>query len=62
MIIYNRLGHKLFESNEVYVGWDGYLVTGDLADHGVYVYKAWITFPGGLQELKAGDVTFLYPE
>ena len=61
MIIYNRLGHKIFETNEVYVGWDGYLVTGDLADPGVYVYKAWITFSGGLQEVQAGDVTFLYP-
>jgi len=61
MIIYNRLGHKIFETNEVYVGWDGYLPTGVLADPGVYVYKAWITYPGGLQEVKAGDVTFLYP-
>jgi PKD repeat protein len=61
MIIFTRLGHKIFESNEVYVGWDGYVVTGDLAAPGVYVYKAWITYTGGLQEVQAGDVTFLYP-
>ncbi len=62
MIIFNRLGHKLFETNEVFVGWDGYLPTGDLADPGVYIYKAWITYPGGLNEVQAGDLTFLYPE
>jgi PKD repeat protein len=62
MIIFNRLGHKLFETNEVFVGWDGYLPTGDLADPGVYIYKAWITYPGGLKEVQAGDLTFLYPE
>lgn len=61
MVIFNRLGHKLFETHEVYVGWDGYVVTGDLAAPGVYVYKAWITYSGGEQEVVSGDVTFLYP-
>ena len=61
LVIFTRLGHKIFESNEVYVGWDGYVVTGDLAAPGVYVYKAWITYPGGVQEVQSGDVTFLYP-
>jgi PKD repeat protein len=61
MVIFNRIGHKIFESNEVYVGWDGYVVTGDLAAPGVYIYKAWITYPGGVQEVRSGDVTFLYP-
>ncbi len=61
MVIYSRLGHKLFETNEVYVGWDGYVITGDLASPGVYIYKAWITYTGGLQEVQTGDVTFLYP-
>lgn len=61
MVIFNRIGHKIFESNEVYVGWDGYVVTGDLAGPGVYIYKAWITYSGGLQEVQSGDVTFLYP-
>lgn len=61
MVIYSRLGHKIFETNEVYVGWDGYVITGDLAAPGVYIYKAWITYTGGLQEVQTGDVTFLYP-
>jgi PKD repeat protein len=62
MIIFTRLGHRIFESNEVYVGWDGYMVTGDLAQYGVYIYKAWITYSGGEQEVLTGDVTFLYPQ
>ena len=62
MAIFTRLGHKIFESNEVYVGWDGYVVTGDLAAPGVYIYKAWITYSGGKQEVITGDVTFLYPQ
>ena len=62
LAIFTRLGHKIFESNEVYVGWDGYTVTGDLAAYGVYIYKAWITYSGGLQEVQTGDVTFLYPK
>ena len=62
MVIFTRLGHRIFESNEVYVGWDGYMVTGDLAQYGVYIYKAWITYSGGEQEVLTGDVTFLYPK
>jgi PKD repeat protein len=62
MAIFTRLGHKIFESNDVYVGWDGYVVTGDLAAPGVYIYKAWITYSGGKQEVITGDVTFLYPQ
>jgi PKD repeat protein len=60
MIIYNRWGQKLYETNEVYVGWDGYLKSGELVHPGVYVYKAWVTYVDGLQELLTGDVTFLH--
>ena len=60
MIIYNRWGEKLFESNDVYVGWDGYLESGQLASPGVYVYKAWVTYIDGSEELITGDVTFLH--
>jgi len=60
MTIYNRWGEKLFESNEVYVGWDGYLQAGELASPGVYVYKAWVTYIDGEQKEYSGDVTFLH--
>ena len=60
MIIYTRWGEKVYESNQVNKGWDGYLNSGELAIEGVYVYKAWITYYSGLQEIMAGDVTFLH--
>jgi len=60
LIIYTRWGEKLYESNEVYKGWDGYVNTGDLVPPGVYIYKAWITYVDGRQEIVAGDVTFLH--
>lgn len=60
LTIYTRWGEKIWESNEVYVGWDGYLKSGELAPPGVYVYKAWVTYVDGLQELLTGDVTFLH--
>ena len=60
MIIYNRWGEKLYETNQVNKGWDGYLDTSELAIEGVYVYKAWVTYYSGEQEILTGDVTFLH--
>ena len=60
MKIFSRLGHKVFETDEVYVGWDGYINTSSLATQGVYIYKATITYSDGSQESITGDVTFLH--
>ncbi|MCK4879579.1 MAG: PKD domain-containing protein [Bacteroidales bacterium] len=60
MVIFSRLGHKIFETNEVYVGWDGYINSSNLALQGVYIYKAWITYSSGEQVVISGDVTFLH--
>lgn len=60
MIIYTRWGEKVFQTDELYVGWDGYLKNGRLASQGVYVFKAWVTYVDGHQELLTGDVTFLH--
>lgn len=60
MIIFTRLGFRVFESDEVYVGWDGYINGSELAVQGVYIYKAWITYSSGEQEILTGDVTFLH--
>jgi hypothetical protein len=60
MVIFTRIGHRVFESTEVYVGWDGYINGSDLAMQGVYVYKAWITYSSGKEDIQSGDVTFLY--
>jgi PKD repeat protein len=60
MSIYTRWGEMIWETNEIHVGWDGYLKTGELVQPGVYVYKAWVTYVDGMQELLTGDVTFLH--
>ncbi len=60
LVIFTRLGHRVFESSEVYVGWDGYINSGHLAAQGVYIYKAWITYSDGKEEVITGDVTFLH--
>ena len=60
MLVFTRLGHRVFESNELYVGWDGYIDSSVLAVQGVYIYKAWITYASGEQEVLSGDITFLH--
>ena len=60
MMIYTRWGEKVFETNEVYVGWDGYLDSGELAVEAVYVWKAWVTYVDGTQKEYKGDITFLH--
>jgi PKD repeat protein len=60
MLIYTRWGEMIWETNSVYIGWDGYLLSGELVEPGVYVYKAWVTYRDGSQELLAGDVTFFH--
>jgi len=58
MQIYNRWGELLFESNDIQVGWDGYY-KGTLAQQGVYVWRAQVTFTDGKQVTRAGDLTLL---
>jgi PKD repeat protein len=60
MIIYTRWGEKLFETNELYKGWDGYLNSEKLAAPGVYVYRAWVTYMDDTEERLKGDVTFFH--
>jgi len=48
------------ETNNVCVGWDGYIDASLLAGQGVYIYQAWITYSDGSKEELTGDVTFLH--
>ena len=60
LAIYSRWGELLYRSFDLYKGWDGYFNDGKLAPQGVYVYKAWVKYVDGRQEVKVGDVTFLH--
>ncbi|MBL4560527.1 MAG: gliding motility-associated C-terminal domain-containing protein [Labilibaculum sp.] len=56
--IYNRLGHKLFETTNINNGWDGFF-KGQLQDIDVYVYVLEVTFLDGKTIMKKGNVALL---
>ena len=58
--IFNRWGVLIYESDDLYKGWDGYHNDGDLAVQGVYVWKATGRYADGDYFDKVGDVTFLH--
>jgi hypothetical protein len=60
LLVFNRNGYKVFESSELYKGWDGYLSNGERAMQGVYIWKATGTFTDGTSFSKTGDVTYIY--
>lgn len=57
--IYNRWGQRVFTTDDINVGWDGYF-KGKLCEQDVYVYKAWGRFQNGRTFVKAGDITLLH--
>jgi gliding motility-associated-like protein len=58
MEIYNRWGEKLFETNNIEIGWNGYY-KGELCKADVYVYKVKGKFLDGTPFEMVGDVTLL---
>lgn len=58
MRIYSRWGEKMFESNDIYKGWDG-KVNGKLVEGGVYTYKIYARLISGKEIETHGNVTIL---
>lgn len=58
--IFNRWGVLIYESHDVYKGWDGYFGDGNLAVQGVYVWKVKGRYADGKYFDSVGDVTFLH--
>ena len=56
--IFSKLGIPIFESNDINLGWDGYL-KGKLCEPGVYIWKVRGTYKNGEPFVKMGDVTLL---
>jgi len=56
--IYNRNGSLVFESNDINIGWDGY-IKGSLAKQDVYVWKASGRFQNGKSFVRSGNVTLI---
>lgn len=60
MVIYNRWGNQIYETTDLYKGWDGYFGNDVLAMQGVYVFKVTGKYADGTLFEKVGDVTFLH--
>jgi gliding motility-associated-like protein len=58
MIIYNRWGQKVFETNDIQQGWDG-TFNGSVVEGGVYVYTLYLGTKNGIYHHRKGSVTVL---
>ncbi|MBC8173382.1 MAG: PKD domain-containing protein [Chitinophagales bacterium] len=56
--IYNRWGDQIFSTNDIKVGWDGF-IHGEEAEIGSYVYVVRATDEDGLDIVKNGNVVLL---
>jgi PKD repeat protein len=56
--IFSKLGILIFESNDINIGWDGYL-NGQLCKQGVYIWKVRGTYRNGEPFIMMGDVTLI---
>jgi len=59
MVIFDRWGQKVFESNDIFVGWTGKMKNGELYKQDTYVYKITYTDHRGIFHTLHGHVTLL---
>ncbi len=56
MLIYNRWGELIFQSNDLKIGWDGYY-KGQMSQQDVYVYRINIHYEDGLEVERVGNIS-----
>ena len=56
--VFNRWGERIFETTDLYTGWDGYY-EGKICKQDVYVWKAKGVYFNGTAFIKVGTVTLL---
>lgn len=61
MIIYDRYGIPVFQTENPEEGWDGKIRGKGMAIEGVYIYHVQYTSYGGTSNKKTGKVTVFYP-
>ena len=59
MKIYDRWGEIIFESKDLFVGWDGIVKNGKLGTSGVYSYLIYYNDFTGVQYTKSGVFTLI---
>ncbi|MBU6203976.1 MAG: PKD domain-containing protein [Bacteroidetes bacterium] len=58
LLVYNRIGEKVFETFDINQGWDG-TFRGRVLNTGVYVYYCKVKFDSGRVEELFGDITLI---
>jgi PKD repeat protein len=58
LMIFNRWGEQVFQSDDVKIGWDGYFQS-KLCDQGVYIWRAIGKYTNGKAFDRKGNVTLL---
>ncbi len=59
LVIYNRWGELVFETNDVNQGWDGYCGSVRCVE-AVYIWQAKVTYSNGSKAVLIGDITLLH--
>lgn len=59
MAIFNRWGELIYESLDIYEGWDGSSKTGQMASSGVYIVVVDYVTADGKEERREGHVTLI---
>ncbi|HHE40476.1 MAG TPA: gliding motility-associated C-terminal domain-containing protein, partial [Candidatus Cloacimonetes bacterium] len=61
LIIKNRWGNIIFESNDQYKSWDGSYMGGAIVQEGTYIYFLRITTGEGKEILRKGLINVIFP-
>lgn len=59
VLVFDRWGTKVFESDNIYQGWDGKLKNGTFYEVGVYVYKVNIKYIDGTEKTLLGNINLI---
>ena len=60
IIVFNRLGQKVFVNNDITDGWDGRnYITGDECPTSVYTYKVYLKDEGEVKRYYSGSITIV---
>ena len=59
MLVFDRWGNKMFQTNNIYDGWEGKTPGGKLCELGTYAYKVYIRYIDGTEKTLLGHVSIL---
>jgi gliding motility-associated-like protein len=57
-VVYDRWGQRVFETNDINVGWDG-SYNGERMENAVFVYYLTLTYSDGKTEVKKGNISLI---